>query len=808
MEPETVTAPGSPESAEKSVHEVVLDLLDADADLDGAAKDAVLEALTEVIGSDPAVDDHHTGAVFLTSISVTGFRGVGPQSRLDLFPAPGLMVVSGRNGSGKSSFAEALELALTGTSYRWLEKAKLWEESWRNLHQPDPCEIRIGLTRQGSGPLTVGMRWASGDSLSHRTSWTQVGNGKHVEGTDALGWSRPLELYRPLLSYEELGRLFDGGPSGLYDALAKVLGLEVLTDTEKCLAARLKETKAARDGADGERKRIAALLNQNGDERAQRAAALLRPKKVDIDAVSALATGAGGAGLTVMARLQRLASLRTAAVDDIDAATRRLREAASAVQATTSSLVDLTEQRVSVLQSALRFFERAGDSDCPVCGQGQLDAGWAQRARDTVATSEAALAEHRAAVRAQQAARAEAMGLLDAVESLTGIDGVELPALAAYNDAVSALGPVPDDDTALADHLESALTNVAAAGEALRGQAVAELAHREDAWRPLAAQLAAWVQLEMQARDHDAATATLNGAKKWVGEHTARFRNLRIEPIAAQARWIWEQLRQESNVGLGDITLQGSATRRRAVIEGTVDGQPTKALTVMSQGELHAVALALFLPRATASASPFRFVVLDDPIQAMDPAKIDGFVAVLTEVAKTHQVVVFSHDDRLASMIRETGLDARLVEVVREAGSKVVARDSVNPALRQVADVFALVKDDRMPEEVKRRAAPGLFRLAVEAAAKQSYFTRQSLTGVPRSEWEKTWQDTRKTRNRVALAVAGDGQADITSWVEASLARKRTLKICTAGVHGSDDPVTLYDARDLEKTVQDVLALK
>ncbi len=66
----------------------------------------------------------------------------------------------------------------------------------------------------------------------------------------------------------------------------------------------------------------------------------------------------------------------------------------------------------------------------------------------------------------------------------------------------------------------------------------------------------------------------------------------------------------------------------------------------------------------------------------------------------------------------------------------------------------------------------------------------------------------KQTRSRVALAVTGDSQADITSWVEAKPARKRTLKICTAGVHGSAYPVTLYDARDLEKTVQDVLALK
>src|SRR6185312_3515289 len=126
------------------------------------------------------------------------------------------------------------------------------------------------------------------------------------------------------------------------------------------------------------------------------------------------------------------------------------------------------------------------------------------------------------------------------------------------------------------------------------------------------------------------------------------------------------------------------ATRRRAVIGGAVDGQPTKALSVMSQGELHALALALFLPRATATQSPFRFVVLDYPIQAMDPSKIDGFLQVLAEIAKTRQVIVFSHDDRLASLIRETGVDARLLEVVRESGSRITVRDNVNPALRTV----------------------------------------------------------------------------------------------------------------------------
>lgn len=42
---------------------------------------------------------------YLGAITVQGFRGIGEQRRLDLVPGPGLTIVLGRNGSGKSSFA-------------------------------------------------------------------------------------------------------------------------------------------------------------------------------------------------------------------------------------------------------------------------------------------------------------------------------------------------------------------------------------------------------------------------------------------------------------------------------------------------------------------------------------------------------------------------------------------------------------------------------------------------------------------------------------------------------------------------------
>lgn len=64
------------------------------------------------------------GRAWLTGIRVEGFRGVAQALELSLTPGPGLVLVTGRNGSGKSSLAEAAELALSGTSDR--ATTRLW----------------------------------------------------------------------------------------------------------------------------------------------------------------------------------------------------------------------------------------------------------------------------------------------------------------------------------------------------------------------------------------------------------------------------------------------------------------------------------------------------------------------------------------------------------------------------------------------------------------------------------------------------------------------------------------------------------
>jgi hypothetical protein len=72
----------SGDQAERSVHGVILDMLEQDPAHDAAVKDA---ALAEVVGQPQDNRETRTAPTFLTGISVIGCRGIGRQARLDMY---------------------------------------------------------------------------------------------------------------------------------------------------------------------------------------------------------------------------------------------------------------------------------------------------------------------------------------------------------------------------------------------------------------------------------------------------------------------------------------------------------------------------------------------------------------------------------------------------------------------------------------------------------------------------------------------------------------------------------------------------
>ncbi len=278
----------------------------------------------------------------------------------------------------------------------------------------------------------------------------------------------------------------------------------------------------------------------------------------------------------------------------------------------------------------------------------------------------------------------------------------------------------------------------------------------EDHWAPLAVELAAWLAGARQGQESSATVKDLKTAETWLKTANDAIRNARLSPITDEARAVWTQLRQESNVDLGEIRLAGTGAKRHLEIEVNVDGSEGAALGVMSQGEVNALALSIFLPRATMPASPFRFLVIDDPVQAMDPAKVDGFARVIQRFSESRQVVVFTHDDRLPEAVRRLDIACTTLEVTRQAESVVEVRSVSDPARRALEDAGAMCADDSVPHKVAARVVPNLCRIAAESALINQARRRLLSEGMPHAELDRLLGDAKTFNQKAALGLFGD----------------------------------------------------
>ncbi|MFC4950721.1 hypothetical protein [Pseudonocardia sp. GCM10023141] len=275
---------------------------------------------------------------------------------------------------------------------------------------------------------------------------------------------------------------------------------------------------------------------------------------------------------------------------------------------------------------------------------------------------------------------------------------------------------------------------------------------------------------------------------QWLTDTSDSLRDERLAPLADASQHVWQTLRQQSNVDLGPVKLGGKGTLRHVALDVRIDGTDGgAALGVMSQGELHALGLSLFLPRATVEQSPFRFLLIDDPVQAMDPAKVDGLAQVLAEVATDRQVIVFSHDDRLAEAVRRLAVPATVWEVQRGERSVVELRHNADPVSRYLDDARAMMLTDNLPPDLRGELVASCCRSAVEAAAHSKIRRVRLGRGERHTEVEKLISAARTTSDIVTLAVLDDPHkgADLLRTVrEAQGARGvDALQRCKEGAH-------------------------
>ena len=686
----------------------------------------------------------------------------------------------------------------------------MWKDGWRNLHQTHDALIEAELTIEGDrGRAVVSRQWPADAGLDDAETIVQR-HGQKKTKLAALGWERPLALYRPFLSYNEMGAMFDDGPTVFYDRLSAMLGLEDLVAGQKALQQeRLTRTKAI-DASDAALKALVPQLATLDDDRVRALVVVLQAKKRDHVALEKLLAGKSEAGDDAAAgALRRLIALEAPKTEDVDEVVAAARQAKGAREPEQSSARAL--ELAELLSQALDFHSRHREKTCPVCGSGTLDAKWRTQTTATIERLRHEAASAATAAKLSADVRAAARGLVQPVPvfiaSLHGVLPSTKAVTAAWNDVTTLdLGSLD----AIVTKLPGAINTLRSALEQARAEAAAELERRDAPWRRATQLVAPWLAGAREAEVAGAAVIDIRKAEQWLKDAADDIRSERFRPVADEAKRLWQILRQQSNVDLEVVALAGSGPTRHPVLTVDVDGVETDALSVMSQGELSSIALSLFLPRATLPESPFRFVVIDDPVQSMDPARVEGLARVLASAAETRQVIVLTHDDRLREAVRRLNIDATVIGVTRREHSVIELREELDPVEGNLADARALALTKELPRKAAERVIPGFCRAAIEAACMEVVRRRRLGRGDRHADVEAALTDQGLTA-LAALALFDDESkgGDVMARINRSFGPPAAdaFKICNRGAHLGFDGDAMGLIRNVTQLAKDLREL-
>ncbi|MGA2768571.1 MAG: AAA family ATPase [Candidatus Bathyarchaeia archaeon] len=199
----------------------------------------------------------------LKDITVCGFRGFKDKQTMNL--DRNLVLVRGRNGSGKSSLVEAIEWLFFDEISRKKKSACKSEYSGdflRNLHCEKNEETYVELLAEIHGKETkLKKKLVSPEKKEYYI------DGKEVDDFSSLGISFA-DVFKPVLSQIEVKHYVETDPKDRWEETSKILGLGILselrTDLQELVSSKKAEslyvsTKKVYDGIESDLKGFAEL---------------------------------------------------------------------------------------------------------------------------------------------------------------------------------------------------------------------------------------------------------------------------------------------------------------------------------------------------------------------------------------------------------------------------------------------------------------------------------------------------------------------------------------------------------------------
>lgn len=303
----------------------------------------------------------------IKSIELEWFRGAADKAQLALGAKS--IVVYGINGSGKSSFVDAIEYAITDGRIKHLANeysGRRLEKAVINTHKPDDRSTSLSIV------------FNDGSEFKEKIQK----DGSHINsglGTDSI---RAWDYQRTVLRQDELARFITDRKGEKYSALLPLLGLEHLENLAENLrqlgkaietTSRVSEIKYSLRSIDS--KRIACFGKDADDAIQEKMIALhknycpesketiLSSKYIELDAA-------------IKARIAASTSEQQQYIALKDIAASQLKEQIAEVREVNAKLAGAIEpliaEKLEVLQATEKFIaksEAGTDTACPACGR-------------------------------------------------------------------------------------------------------------------------------------------------------------------------------------------------------------------------------------------------------------------------------------------------------------------------------------------------------------------------------------------------------------------------------------------------------
>ncbi|GAA2862612.1 ATP-binding protein [Pseudonocardia halophobica] len=724
----------------------------------------------------------------VAQIEVSGIGGISRlvPSPVTFLPVRGITVIRGLNGQGKTSLARALECALSGRRDLADEvSGELWNAAL--LTQGSAVgTVSVGLV-SGSARLDVTVDFPRDGEAGIRAALDEGSGAEPV--VLGSGWQRALAAARASYSYGALqSRLVES--RALQGFLEELLLLgpaweqvraAVSDRAERATEAKRTVENALTAGKRRERE-IRERISAHGV--VDPPPSILWPRVqagLDADAwLRSLDLGAESNGSVRVSgdHEQRIADIRCALID-------------------AEARLDLAEQALDApgIAGAAHHIEQIlaidaiDDAVCPLCGAASA---WRDHAREVVAglrdRSEAAGLVMGALTDLRDWATAELEPLL--ASEITGGPEAELT---AFREATAQGCHARSAAHACAGPLLAAVTSQPYRDwlETMRSWSQAAVAWRDEL--VTITRTCADVMRENMAAAADA--GVWKKAQDTLDDLQLTLRQRRQDAVTRQMHAALTRMLPDAAVELSAIRHQGTIKQQRGVdVTLTIGGQEA-TLGMLSSGQRNALLLTPLT--VLDGAAPFGFLVVDDPVHALDDTRVDLLAQEFSRLAGERQVIVLTHDPRLEEHLRARHADLTVVELYRDPVARTVSWTRHTEPWQSLLDDAREIRKSATTDgwaytEPLMSVVAGLCRTAVDGAIRQATITRAVQRSEDVEQALTDLADALTTGARIKLVTASAGGK--TELPALERARAGHLRFWNEGAHGQLDETVDLDA--------------